>query len=310
MSERHIEWVHLESKRRLLLACYALEVQQCLFFGSQRPVSDANLPPPCSMALWESRDLNTWLMLAPNDVGGVMSIGDLLSDSNGNDLSQDVFLATTAIAYFTYNPTPWSPEIPAQELLHSIPKSPQCLFAYHASVLAANTPVHDLLAVSGESFVLGEKLATRDQFSQCLSELHAWNTEGTRAETALYHATELLKLSLHSGGCGLMNEDWSLVLASLVCWARIMWPAQKEMAEQVPQMLEVKDVEAQAVTALTSTTKSWSQWQDARPMDWNGARVCLMWARQRIEGHIGWLVQDGVGILQKLVNGRVIQLEQ
>lgn len=44
-------------------------------------------------------------------------------------------------------------------------------------------------------------------------------------------------------------------------------------------------------------------------IDWRGARDCLAWVKDRIEGRMGWLNQDAVGVLRKLYNGRVIDVE-
>ena len=48
-------------------------------------------------------------------------------------------------------------------------------------------------------------------------------------------------------------------------------------------------------------------WMEGRAISPPAARVCLGYVRQRLEGRIGWLVQDASGVLEKLIEGRVIE---
>ena len=250
--------------------------------------------------------------MTQNETAKTFSLVDAFNLGNYYETSaSDPFVSNVAIAYFTYScASPSAANVP-QNLLQSLEHTPRCLFSYHAALLAAHTPVRDLLAVSGESFVFGEKLATRDQFSQAIDDLRAWIAD-QRALPALQHAVQLLHASMQNGRCGLIHEDWALTIAALVCWACIMWPAQKEVIARMPSPLPpVNEADGRAVKAI-SGAKAWSEgetpWQQECPIDWWGARACVAWAKSRMEGRIGWLVQDGVGVLRKLEEGRQIDV--
>ena len=103
ISEPYIQWIHLESKRRLLLACYILEVQQKSMFGSPRPVSDKNLPVPCSREVWEVHPSEMWLAQARQEIAEGCPLSDALTYTNyRNSSASDSFSSNIAIAFFTH----------------------------------------------------------------------------------------------------------------------------------------------------------------------------------------------------------------
>lgn len=180
---------------------------------------------------------------------------------------------------------------------HTYPQAPvqtrQAMFSSAATQLAINTPVHDLLAVSGETFVLGQKLATQEQFDHAVCDLRSWATNGSSA-TAVHHAKALYKLAFEHGRIGLLHEDWALTLAALVFWATAMFPQRSEMAG-LARSIPVHGAQQLARNAVNVHT-----------MDYVGARACLAYARDRMQGRLGWLTQDASGMLGKLVEGRII----
>lgn len=306
ISEPYIQWIHLESKRRLLLACYILEVQQKSMFGSPRPVSDKNLPQPCSRGLWEAHPSDMWLVQARQEVVENCPLSDALTYTDCRQSSAgDSFSSNIVIAFYTHGMLA-DGDAPTPDIVGSIEQSPRCIFSWHAALLAANTPVHDLLAVSGESFLLGHKLPTSDMFQQAVGDLRSWVADG-RAEAALQHALQILKMAMQNGRFGLMHEDWSLALAALVCWACALWPMQREA--QARLAVDTRR-EQQAALAAQNAMQHTAAGGVHEQIDWRGARACLAWVKDRIERRIGWLNQDAAGTLSKLLDGRQIEMGQ
>ena len=296
---RHIQWVHLESKRRLLLACFILEVQQISFFGSHRLAADRNLPLPCSAALWEASSIESWLCLARQEPLDSYSLSEALSLGFACNMASDAFSSNISIAYFTHNAVTESGFSP-RDLLGSIQQTPQMLYYSHAALLTTCTPIRDLLAVSGETFVLGEKLATRDQFVQAIADLRSWVASENAAQ-AMVHARHLLRIAFENRRTGLMIEDWALYLAALVCWACRMWPVQEAMHDAFATEPFVRDVDDAMRRAVAVDFNI--------PMEWKSARVCLAWTRRHVTGKLGGLLEDAVGVVGKLVDGRTIDVE-
>ena len=304
-STQRIQWVHLESKRRLLLACYMLEVQQKLFFGSHRPVSDKNLPLPCSKMLWEARTLEEWQYLTQQESLDSRSLSDALAAAYAGETAvTDSFLLNVAIAHSAHSAmmdssgtTPIAPP--------SMSQTPVSLFSIDAAYLAVNSPVKELLAVSGETFVLGQKLSSRAQYHEVFENLHNW-VSSEQSLPVLQSACRLFSIALQQDRVGLIYEDWALTLAALVFWACIMWPQQQKIQGRVSPLPPHGAVELAGKALAMANGQSEQAWQEGRAMSWGGARACLAFVRQRIDGRIGWLVQDACSVLGKLIDGRVI----
>ena len=80
-----------------------------------------------------------------------------------------------------------------------------------------------------------------------------------------------------------------------------MWPVQEETIEA--STLPMHNVDAQMMRFAYSAN------EDATQLDWTGARASLAWVRKRIQGRLGGMLEDAVGVLGKLLDGRVIEAE-
>ncbi|KAL9083302.1 MAG: hypothetical protein Q9159_005865 [Coniocarpon cinnabarinum] len=299
-SAQHMQWMHLESKRRLLLASYSLEVQQNLFLGSHRPVSDRNRPMPCSGALWSVKSFEEWHYLIQQESPEARTLPDAMMAARANEFNiTDSFLSNVAVAHAAHS-TMLDPAGSSTLSLQPSMHGAASRFTVEATTLAVNTPITNLLSVSGETFVLGQKLASSDQYHDACQELHSW-VSSENAVPAVQAAIRLYSIALQGGRVGLIYEDWVLILAALVFWACAMWPDQNKIQSR-PSPLP-----AHVVTDLTKKAiANASEQQGARGMSWGSARACLAYAKQQIEGRLGWLIQDSSGVLSKLVDGRAV----
>lgn len=294
-------WLELEPKRRLLLACYMLETQQKTMFGTHRPVSDMSLPGPCSQALWEAYTADEWQALCNNEPRESHSLSEILSDAQrGASGHLDSFTSHLAIAFSAHAAYFGAYGNGAGDARYPLAQTAQCDFNEAAAQLACSAPVQELLSVSGETFALGQKLATEEQFEAAVQETRAWASSSSTAQPAIDAARRMLKTALsatqNGGRVGLLHEDWALTLAALVLWATCMWPAQYSPGAMAAAASPADHAEEKARAAL------WA----ASALEYLGARACLAYVRRRMDGRLGWLVQDGCGTLGKLVEGRVI----
>lgn len=241
--------------------------------------------------------------IAQHESNDRLSLADALSfPTYRNSIANDAFASNIAIAYFTHSAR-GTGDAPPPELAQSIEQTPRCLFSFHAALLAVHAPIFELLAVSGESFVLGQKLPTHHSFQEATQVLQSWISDGSSA-VALQHALQILRISMtmQRGRCGLIHEDWSLTMAALVCWACAIWPAQREVQASLLREHQESPSAMREMNRL-----SWAGGNTN--IDWRGARDCLAWVKDRIQGRMGWLNQDAAGTLKKLHNGRVIDLD-
>ena len=179
------------------------------------------------------------------------------------------------------------------------------LFARDVALLAHHSPVFELLSVSGETFVLGQKLATQDRYHEAFEKLKGWAASGS-ALPALQATSRLFIMALQQDRVGLIYEDWALTLAGLVLWACVMWPQQHKIQGRVSPLPPhgIAELTKRAVNVASGQPEQ--VWLEGRAMSWGSARACLAFVRQRLDGRIGWLVQDACGVLGKLIDGRVV----
>lgn len=96
-------------------------------------------------------------------------------------------------------------------------------FTFHTFMLCKYMPVRDLLAVVGESWVMSEKLSSQKDYTAAQINVKNWaerEMEQPEAQSALYHALQILDISDQSQKTGLMFEEWAVYLAAVVVWAR------------------------------------------------------------------------------------------
>lgn len=237
------QWIDLSSKQRLLLCCYILETQQAtLIARAPQPsiishVSGFNLPLPASSVLWDAASAVDWvleLQQQPQQPSYVCEVPAELSMSSS--LPQlDVFQSSLVLAvhynYF-HNPTPYlhAPSYPA--LNHVLDQSPLTQYHILTAQLLQHIPLRALLAVSGESWILSEKVPSIAAFTGLKTTLRTWlnelwtpdmESQGLKpVKAALQTAISLLHHTMTAPRQTLLLEpgaEMSLYYAALVLWA-------------------------------------------------------------------------------------------
>ncbi|KAK4627371.1 hypothetical protein CLAFUR0_04680 [Fulvia fulva] len=278
-------------RQRLLLVCYVLEQQHSTFFGRQPTTcfnnTVLNLPYPTSQNEWDavagmppsgqyertSQALQD-LQFIPEPMGEhvdpfrsmlLMACRfDAPKDLNGwADCCEDFPIALTANL------------------------TPRVRLAYHTFVLCSNTPIRDLLAVAGESWILAEKLGTQAEYTAAQIEARQWAArpfsygEQPPVQEALNHAFAILSVHQDFPKTGLLFQEWATYLAALVIWARVhatkieeVQPRLSIPTPNVPQVpLEALDSAAAGLILNASTIG----------MKWNDVLNILLWTRSKIQ---------------------------
>lgn len=240
---RWCEWICLSSRQRLLLCSYILETQQSTLLARAPRASiiahvpGFDLPFPSSAGLWEARSEIQWAMMLqqlPQPPAYVYEITPELSMTNQLqplDVFQSSLLLATHYNYF-HNPTPYLSIIPYPAINQLLDSS--ALTQYHllTAQLLQHTPLRALLAVSGESWILSEKVSSIAAFAGYKTTLRTWLNELWSADTdsqgmkpvkaALKAAINLLHLAMTAQNQTLQLEpgaEMGLYYATLVLWA-------------------------------------------------------------------------------------------
>ena len=228
-------WLERETRRRILHACFVLDIHQSALFeqstvvGRRLPVrvstKQPGLPFPCETALWEASTIEQWAeraRAAPSET--LSTAADRLLENP--HASYGIFHAHLIFSHIlaeNFNSAAGFATITA--LQRRFQDSWHVRFTYHALLCAKHMPLRNLLAVSGESWRFGKKLENEADFREAKVKVREWIESGDRPKLAVWHATHLLRLVFLSPTppaetrFSMLHEQWSMYLACLVCWA-------------------------------------------------------------------------------------------
>jgi len=82
------------------------------------------------------------------------------------------------------------------------------------------TPLHDLLAIAGDTWIFGKKITPPSAFHEASKRLKMWSSSPAAAQATLY-ACRVLSLNLtgQTNGVECITDYWGLYVAVLICWA-------------------------------------------------------------------------------------------
>lgn len=316
-------------KQRLLAACYILDSQHATLFGRRRTScysgAGMDLPFPTSLVSWDGQRRQQQRLEPYDRVWQALDGGNM--DGPAQQPPYDVFQSTLMIACLTDAANegdgfyPSDPNKDLAPVVGAMQQSAQIKVAYHSVMLCKHTPIRDLLAVAGESWVMAEKLRTQADYAASQLEARNWanaadylsdfNAVGLEAEQqpmvqiAVRHALRVIELHMSHPKTGLLFEEWSLYLAAVVIWAHSHVPQDTRSVQRPrlsvpnpsPPNLSTHEIE-QTVTTVVSNARQLMP-------DREEARRILLWAKAAIEKvdlpHNCGLTNGALDVLGKLV---------
>ncbi|TAQ83741.1 hypothetical protein B7494_g7943 [Chlorociboria aeruginascens] len=244
LHSRWTYWVGAEARRRLLGLCFMFDVRQAIYHEQSRSKSQVNITAngllcePCPETLWNASTATEWqtqrsgytikpLLRMERDI---ISLYDL-SPRSAFTRSLIICVLATQLpvrldANYVHEFSPRATHPAITNLVTFFPVS----FLAHAYLALHHTPLHDLLAVAGDTWVFGKKIPTPAAFHSAQSRLKSWSSS-LAAAAATQHACHILQLTLSNphSTCipaeGQIDEYfrisdyWSLFVAALICWA-------------------------------------------------------------------------------------------
>lgn len=313
-------------KQRLYLACYILDYQHTTLFGRERTAcfsgSGLDLPFPQPQASWdaiyesrasdESSHRRVWEVLDGGSLG------------EAGQQSYDVFQSTLIMAclgdgldcdspgYATITGKGTSTILSAMEL------SPRSKMAYHTFMLCKHTPIRNLLAVAGESWVMAEKLSRPADYAAAQIASRQWakgfadsrmdfttmDMEGAHVDGAITHALRILELHMKHPRTGLLFQEWAIYIASIVIWAKAYVTSNQtllgaRLAVPNPVQPQISPYELDSAMSAVIAAGPNSN------IDMNQARNVLLWTEARIKNvdipHNCGLTNGALDVLGKLV---------
>lgn len=225
------QWVELSIQQRLLLGCYILECEQVTLLArsSHQPLtqlSGFDLPFPSHTALWDATNVASWAMEAQQHIHTPIYVYQVTSDL-APTTTFDVFQSSLLITAH-YNPFAQPQCVTIDHLLSDSATTKHQLLT---SKLVQCTPVRPLLAVSGETWILSEKVTSPQIFESYKATLRSWvsglrsdptSAQDESVKDALKLAMEILQnaFAAHHQDLRLeLGPDMGLYYAALVVWA-------------------------------------------------------------------------------------------
>jgi hypothetical protein len=245
------EWIAAESRRRLLAACFVLDVHLSVYYELSPLHHHFNSTPPIpltrsSQRLWEAQDPNSWEALINSEPSllNLTSLGDekITPDlvDTAPPLDTAIYLASETLR-LPRRPHPSTLCAVAQLDLDSV-KQISVLFPtlpIANTYLALHfTPLHDLLAVSGDTWRFAKKMLKADEFKQAQISVRSWSSSVHAGAASIFAAKALLAF-LDTNDNDMLNNQtwtenwqrgmewnrsnisdyWALYVCALVCWA-------------------------------------------------------------------------------------------
>jgi hypothetical protein len=239
-------WIELTGQQRLLQCCYLVEYQQVILLArsprfSFRPKSELNLPLPAHTSMWNAESPAEWALAVQQCVNMPRYIRDITMSATSRLKTGvfDVFQSLLIIAdrynvsndhapILSHHSLPDTLEYKYEPLLSC---SPMIKHQLLVAKLVHVTPVRSLLAISGESWILSEKVPSMAAFNGHRSTLQSW-VEGIRKSdneskrssvtAAVELAIDILQHAIMSPTEYLRLEfggDMGLYFAVMVIWA-------------------------------------------------------------------------------------------
>lgn len=181
------DWIRLSSKQRLLVATIVLRTQKASLLArgtGQLTFQATDLPFPCAAPLWDALSAVDWVDLMQLNSSSPRCISEALEDSSiQRSVPYDPFQSAVLIAG-CYNADVHSIFLSlcdSDSFEQGLAQGYQSQMLRHATLLSQNAPVRALLAVSGESWILNEKLE-QESFAAEKRNLRIWLDESWTVE--------------------------------------------------------------------------------------------------------------------------------
>jgi hypothetical protein len=239
------QWIDNEARQRLLAACFMFDIHQSIYHEqarskARRDDSNNELSLPCPESLWSANNATEWRAQESDYSSQLLHMVEQEISPQGV-LDTSPFTQTLLVCSFaarlpkredlTYpnDFLPNAPDINIENLMNLFPTSPLA----HVYLALHHPPLHDLLAIAGDTWVFSQKITPPSAFHAAQSRLRTWSSSLAAAQ-ATNHACRILSSALSTGygnapysptfeglktGTLCICDYWSLYVSALICWA-------------------------------------------------------------------------------------------
>lgn len=224
------EWIQYETRQRLRSACFIIDIYQQRFYEQERYESDVgynreHLVLPCSDELWNAANSVQWydnVCQADYSSISLCSAEALPSlDIAERSRADKLLILCSLSSHFPITAATATERMPSdgfEEKIISL--SPYQCIGYGYLALSY-TPLHQLLALTGSTYVSRHKMASHKEVDQVVPSIKKWSSSPAAAHAA-WHACQVLN-SVFSSDDAASNGNacnyWAIYTSALICWA-------------------------------------------------------------------------------------------
>lgn len=320
-------WLRAQSKQRLFLASYVIRFQRTTFLAfrdDSSGFSELSLPYPIATGIWDVKPELYWDFLWAQRTYSTVCIPQILDDAQNLLLEPpDVFQSVLLIASHATRRNGQQPPLsPLETALPSqlLDQHPSVQVFYYTTLLTTRMPTQQLLAVSGESWVLSQRLSSNAAEASAIFANHKielrrdWTNYPSYTNEAVQHAIQILRIALErSQHVGFLGLGICMYLSALVLWAvtyaRIhhMRASPKSNIDTAisSSPLDIEEVEGAVRSFLSEVDPVYGPTDIITLHQWQGGvSAVLRWVdlhiRRGPNTALGELLQGAVVVLEKL----------
>lgn len=301
-ADRWHAWVDSEARRRLLAACFYLDSHAALLQQQRRAhdynTATTNPPPPAplfarSAPLWSAPTPESWATaLASDPDAGMPAFATAPTTTTPDDTFDHMAVLAAEMLKLTPNGDNGE-ETRIASLFRACPIANTYLALHH-------TPLRDLLAVGGDSWVFAKKVVSETSFAEHQRRLRAWVDGGKGAAKAtVYAARAIVRFRDRGEGVdGDLSDYWALYVCALICWAG-------GHRQRVRQSGGVGVIGEEEVVGWLRGVAATVEGSEAGVLGRREAAGVVGVVRRRLEvgGGAGRLFVDALGVLKRVDEG-------
>jgi hypothetical protein len=228
------QWINWEARQRLRVVCVAFDTHQAIYYEQERCQPTATtentfFAVPCPESLWSATTSQEWFALIHSSdcVAVPFRHPEALAYETLGQLPLPTrYLALTsllaALPVWDRRRVP-NPDPNAQFFIDQIHNLFDNFMPAHAHLALYHTPLRQLLALTGESWVLGKKITSHSDFEAMKPVIRSW-TVSQFGELATWYACNFLR-DCFSEDYGAtrpfhhISDYWSIYTCTLIVWA-------------------------------------------------------------------------------------------
>ncbi len=331
------EWIEWEVRQRLRAACFMLDTHQKFCYEQRRCQARATaentfIKVPCSMSLWAAPTSQQWFEVIQSlDCTAVRLIHP--ENMSAAEISRLPLSAQADAGGIVFELLPSRDQAPLPtlglatnaRLINTLTSLFPQFIHTHGYLALYHTPLHQLLSLTGNTWLFGQKLTSHSDIDAIPQAVRIWASSPAAAQ-ATWHACHLLRHTFKDVSdidkpFRGVSEYWFLYTSTIIVWAFGYRPstlsASVSSSTSISRRASSVTLAAEDLANIKSAALAWTEAMiDLKPENLinsqlrtdtgpviDAARLRLQQEALMSHGRSGMLL-DACGVLDRIREGR------